>query len=122
VLHRRCPAPFEAGIAEAGAGDRGGDRLEEVIEVLQRRSIGMLRLMSTIGHRYRPGGPHPIPLSAALVAYFEATDLPLRAGPVEAAHLLRSLAFARSHPLLTDRPDSPAAIARLFLHGVGERS
>jgi AcrR family transcriptional regulator len=112
------PAPFEYEITAAGAGDRNGDRLVAVVEVLQRRSLAMFHLMSSIGGRYRAPKPGPMPLSCALVAYFEASDLALRLGSADAAQVLRSLTFARSHPLMTDPPDEPATIAELFLHGV----
>ncbi|MGF1597167.1 MAG: TetR/AcrR family transcriptional regulator [Acidimicrobiales bacterium] len=115
-------APLEHAVAEVAAGDRGGDRLVDVIEVLQQRSLQMYRLMSTVGHRYHPGKPRPIPLSSALVAYFERAGLPLRVEPVQAAQILRSLTFSQSHPFLVDAPSSPAAIAELFLHGVAARN
>lgn len=111
------PSHLEAAIAEA-TDDRGEGGLVAVIEVLQHRSLAMFRLMSTVGHRYRPAKPESIPLSSALVAFFETTDLDLRLGPAEAAQTLRAITFSQSHPLLTSPPNTPSAIAELFLHGV----
>jgi AcrR family transcriptional regulator len=115
------PALFGQAIAEAGAGDRGGDHLVAVIDVLQQRSVGIYRLMSAVGHRYHPAKPKPVPLCSALVAYFEAADLPLRVSPTRAAQILRAVTFSQSHPFFTDPPTSPEAIAELFLHGVAAR-
>ena len=55
----------------------------------------------------------------ALAALFEPDRDQLRRDPLEAAHLLRGMTIAGTHPaLILDEPLSPAEIVSLFLDGV----
>ena len=100
-------------------------RLVAAVEILRRRFADILQLrtavemmqlsdtMKTIAER------HHAPDLRGLAALFEADRDRFRREPLEAAHLLRGLTIAGTHPaLILDEPLSSAEIVSLFLDGV----
>jgi hypothetical protein len=62
---------------------------------------------------------HHAPDLRGLAALFEADRGQIRRDPLEAAHLLRGLTIAGTHPgLILEKPLSSAEIVSLFLDGV----
>jgi AcrR family transcriptional regulator len=114
------PAPFEAAIAAIDASAPFERRLVEATELIQRRIVGIWRLISLLGDRRRPER-RPLPESPALVALFAAEPDRLRLDAGDAARLLRALTLSCSHPMLTTEARSAPEIVDLFLHGAGAR-
>jgi AcrR family transcriptional regulator len=98
-------------------------RLVAAVEILRRRFADILQLKTAIGMmQVSSSAPtdrdHARDLSA-LAALFEADRDQLRRDPREAAHLLRGLTIAGTHPaLILDEPLTPVEIVSLFLDGV----
>ncbi len=117
-------------LAELAAVDGDLDlraRLVVVAELLQRRIAGVVRLMMAVGPQLRPPPPDgcgpPQHRSAAAVAAVAALVEPdaaaLRVPPHELARLLRQLAFASAHPVISDgSPMTPDEIVAVLLDGV----
>jgi len=110
------------------SGDPLEARLVQAVRILQERLTSVWQLMSMRGLP-KPTPPlatptqHNRPDVAALVALFEADSDQLRRDPVAAAHLLRGLTLAGSHPALApDGPMEPAEIVSLLLDGMRARS
>lgn len=100
--------------------DAGRDWFESltgVIGVLQARTESVFGLFSAIDSRFHPEPSGPLPVTDVLVRFVAAAPVRLRGDAVDAAHTLRAITFALSHPLLIDVPRPPAAVADLFLHG-----
>ena len=95
--------------------------LTEAIEILQRRTIELWRLVSSVGPRFRDQ-VKPLHESPALSAIFKAHREEIALDPRVAARHLRALTLASSHPLLVEVPTPPKKIVSLFLHGVARRS
>ena len=100
-------------------------RLVVAVEILRRRFADVLQLRTAVGMMQLPRNAasiadrHQAPDLSALAALFEADRDQLRRDPIEAAHLLRGLTIAGTHPaLILDEPLSPAEIVSLFLDGV----
>jgi AcrR family transcriptional regulator len=92
--------------------------LVEAVAVLQRRTIEIWRLMSSVGPRFHERVRRPMTDSPGLVALFARHRAEIRLTPVEAARRLRAVTLAASHPMLVEDPVPPAEIVSLFLHGV----
>jgi len=99
-------------------------RLTEAVEILRRRFADILQLKTAIGQTKAgttqvTGPATPRADLAALAALFEPDRDQIRRDPLEAAHLLRGLTIAGTHPaLILDEPLPPAEIVSLFLDGV----
>jgi len=101
-------------------------RLVAAVDILRRRFADVLQLRtaiemmqcskntaSSLRHRMLAPDLH------ALAGLFEADRKQLRREPLEAAHLLRGLTIAGTHPaLILDAPLTSAEIVSLFLDGV----
>jgi AcrR family transcriptional regulator len=116
------PGPVEEALAELDRSAPLESLLTEAVELLQRRTIAIWRLMSSVGPRFHDHVRRPMTASPAAVALFEAHRAELAIEPAEAARLLRALVLSTSHPMLVEEPMPPAAIASLFLHGVGRQT
>ena len=99
-------------------------RLVAAVEILRRRFADLLQLRTAVGmmqissRAATPDRDHTPDLSA-LAALFEADRAQIRRDPLEAAHLLRGLTIAGTHPaLILDQPLTPTEIVSLFLDGV----
>ena len=111
------PAPIEAALTELRADAPLAEVLVDAIELLQRRTIEIWRLLSSVGPRFHEVARKPLD-SPALTALLEAHRSEITLAPDEAARRLRAITLAVTHPMLSDQPVPPAEIAHLFLHGV----
>jgi AcrR family transcriptional regulator len=120
-----------AGEAEVARIDRElplRDKLIAAIEMLQRRVGVIWQLFSMLGLAAPPEARRPPPaqmddsrLRAALAKLFEPHTDEIRCAPEEAARFLRAIAFAGTHPRLTDIPMTPHEIVTLLLDGIRAR-
>jgi AcrR family transcriptional regulator len=93
-------------------------RLTAAVEILRRRFADILQLRTAIGRTQVSDHATKSDLSA-LAALFEADRGLLRREPLEAAHLLRGMTIAGTHPaMILDEPLTPEEIVSLFLDGV----
>ena len=60
-------------------------------------------------------------ITATVASVFDPTAGEIRCAPEEAARFLRAIAFAGTHPRLTDIPMTPHEIVTLLLDGIRER-
>ena len=100
-------------------------RLVAAVEILRRRFADILQLKTAIGMMQVSGtspadpGRDRAPDLGALAALFEVDREQIRREPLEAAHLLRGLTIAGTHPaLILDEPLASTEIVSLFLDGV----
>jgi AcrR family transcriptional regulator len=104
------------------------DRLVAAVDILRRRFAEILQLRTAVEmmrgssraqsltERHRPPDLHGV------AALLEPDRDRIRLEPLEAAHLLRGLTVAGTHPsLILDAPLSSAEIVSLFLDGVRGR-
>ena len=95
------------------------DRLVAAVEILRRRFADILQLKTAIGMMQVSSPTTTKSDLSALAALFDPDRDQIRRDPFEAAHLLRGLTIAGTHPaLILDAPLSPAEIVSLFLDGV----
>ena len=104
------------------------DKLITAIEMLQRRVSEIWQLFSMLGlgapseaRRAPPAQMDDSRLRAALAKLFEPHRDEIRCAPEEAARFLRAIAFAGTHPRLTDPPMTPHEIVTLLLDGIRVR-
>jgi AcrR family transcriptional regulator len=104
------------------------EKLITAIEMLQRRVSEIWQLFSMLGLAAPPEARRPPParmddsrLRAALAKLFEPHRDEIRCAPKEAARFLRAIAFAGTHPRLTDQPMTPHEIVTLLLDGIRVR-
>ncbi len=115
------PAPVEEALGELDVSAPLERVLIQAIAILQRRTIEVWRLMSSVGPRFHDRVRRPMTDSPALVAIFRAHRDAIAIDPVAAGRYLRALALSTSHPMMTEKPMPPKEIAALFLHGVCDR-
>ena len=114
------PAPMEAALGVLDVTAPLERVLTEAIEILQRRTIELWRLVSSVGPRFRDQ-VKPLSDSPALSSIFTAHRDEIALDPRAAGRHLRALTLASSHPLLVEEPTPPKKIAALFLHGAARR-
>lgn len=113
------PAPTEAAIDAIDRSLPFEAQLAEAVAVIQRRLADLWRLISVLG---APAKPPPRPAEGGALARLAAAHAgELRVDPVTAAHQLRALTLAVSHPALADEPLSPPEIVTLLLDGIRAR-
>ena len=94
-------------------------RLTTAVEILRRRFADILQLRTAIGMMQDSRTTATMSDLSALAALFEPDRDEIRREPLEAAHLLRGMTIAGTHPaLILDEPLSPGEIVSLFLDGV----
>jgi AcrR family transcriptional regulator len=103
-------------------------RLVAAVEILRRRFADILQLRTAVEMMQlsetmkATAERHQSPDLHGLAALFEADRDRFRRTPLEAAHLLRGLTIAGTHPsLILDEPLSSTEIVSLFLDGVRAR-
>lgn len=123
-------AAFDTKSVDAALAAIGPDlalepRLVAAVEILRRRFAEILQLLTMVEMMKGAGGAatmsdrHHPPNLSGLAALFEADRNSIRRSPLEAAHLLRGLIVACTHPALTmDAPLSSAEIVSVLLDGV----
>lgn len=116
------PQPMDAALAAIDPLLPFEERLREAVTIVQLRLSNIWKLVSTLGPtnimaaRRRPTNVE------SLIALFESERERLNRDPIVAAHMLRALTLANSHPALVhDEPMSPAEIVSLLLDGVRRR-
>lgn len=125
VLEREFdPEAFLALIAEIDPTLPLRDRLVAYTTLLQRRFLGIFRLMAAMGMPKPPAKfqdeqarrrLHDSGLATLIAADRQRFTLPVE----RVAELLRGLTFAASHPHITDlKPLLPEEIVDVILHGV----
>lgn len=118
------PAPFEADLARIPLDRPLVHRLEQAVDLLQRRMSSLAQLMTAAGLTRPPGAVAPSaqrrpPTSVeALARLFEPDAEQLRRDPLDAAALLRAMTFAGTHPMMVEEPTAPREIVDVLLHGV----
>ncbi len=115
------PTVTETAIAELDPDLPFVDALVAAVALLQRRTLEVWRLVSSVGPSFHDRIRRPVSESAALVALLKSHRGELRVPPGDAARLLRALTLASSHPMMADKPMAPARIVDLFLDGVRAR-
>jgi len=93
-------------------------RLEAAVEILRRRMADVLQLRAAVGvFDSRPSAD-----LGSLANVFEPDRASLRRDPLQAAHLLRGLTLAGTHPSLAPgEPLTSAEIVSLLLDGLRRR-
>ncbi len=100
------------------------DRLVAAVEILRRRVADVLQLRTAVGMMRGPDGPllperHRSTDLGRLASVFEPDRDHLRRDPVSAAHLLRGVTVAATHPaMVLDEPLTSEEIVSLVLDGV----
>ncbi|MGZ6963864.1 MAG: TetR/AcrR family transcriptional regulator [Acidimicrobiia bacterium] len=101
------------------------DRLIEAVEILRRRVTDLWQLRTALGMMQVSSGEPArsdrfrAPDLSALASVLVADRERIRRSPLEAAHLLRGLTIAGTHPaLILDEPLSSVEIVSLFLDGI----
>ncbi len=102
-------APFNAALAAIDPSLPLEPRLVAAVEILRRRFADILQLKTAIGMMQissttpGPARRDRAPDLSALAALFDADRDQIRCEPLEAAHLLRGLTIAVTHPALDPR-------------------
>jgi AcrR family transcriptional regulator len=101
------------------------DRLVAAVDILRRRVADIWQLRTALGMMQMSGRtsgtkePQRAPDLTTLATVFDADRDRIRRPPLEAAHLLRGLTIASTHPaLILDEPLTSEEIVTLFLDGV----
>lgn len=121
------PSPIEAELARIDRGGSLREQLVAVVEILQRRIGQIWQLISMLGLPAPPPARQDAPnpddtrVRALLASFFEPHRAELRCEPEQAARLVRALAFAGTHPKMTDQPLTPHEIVSLLLDGIRAR-
>lgn len=121
------PAPTEAELARVDRTLGLREQLVAVAEILQRRIEQVWQLISILGlnppsaDRTRAPAPDDSRMRAMLAAVFEPFRDEIRCEPAHAGRLLRALAFAGTHPKMTDQPLTPHEVVALLLDGIRAR-
>lgn len=112
--------PFERAVAEIDSSQPFRSQLIDATTLIQRRVVGIWKLVSRLDHDRHLGPKHrPLPDSAALAALIAAADGAVTESPADAARLLRAITLSLTHPMMTSEPRSAEAIVDIFLDGVG---
>lgn len=124
------PAPTEALLAQIDRERPLRDQLIAAVEILRSRVEQIWQMLAILGmssplQRPKLAGPpseHDAGIRAQLVAIFEPHRDELRCDPAYAARVLRMVAFAGSHPRITDNlPLTAAEIVAVVLDGIRTR-
>lgn len=129
IEHVMDPDPTIEALARIPAREPLTQRVRRVIELWHARVAEISVLMAALhaggesGHRHpskshHQHADHMNRLNEAVAGVLAPDAHRLRLGVTETASLLRSMAFASAHPLLSDRlVTDPAILVDLFLHG-----
>ncbi|HSN29777.1 MAG TPA: TetR/AcrR family transcriptional regulator [Kofleriaceae bacterium] len=123
VEHACDPAPAEALLAALDRSLPLRELLIAAVEILQRRVEQIWQLITVLGLAVPPKPLKPPPpergIAQALATLFEPYRDELRCDPLHAARLLRTIAFAGTHPRLSENmPLTAAEIVSVLLDGI----
>lgn len=114
------PTSVDEALATIDATRPLEDRLVAAVDILRRRVADIWQLRTALG-MYAPSvseRTHPPDLTT-LAAVFEPDRARIRRAPLEAAHVLRGLVIAGTHPaLILDEPLASSEIVSLLLDGI----
>jgi AcrR family transcriptional regulator len=98
-------------------------RLVAAVDILHRRGADLWQLRTALGMlQGETPAQHKAPDLTSLATIFEADRDLIRRDPLEAAHVLRALTIATTHPaLILDEPLTSEEIVTLFLDGIRAR-
>ena len=119
-----------AEIAQIDPDERLEVRLADAVAILQRRMRRVIALFHSLRLRPPPSDDRTARqrednelLTAALTTVIGLDADVLRVSPAEAAHLIRCLTFATTHPMLTGPIEyTPELLVDRLLHGCGRGS
>ena len=116
------PQPMDAALAAIDPLLPFEARLSEAVTIVQMRLTNIWKLVATLGPANITVARRRPPNVESLIALFEPERDRLNRDPIVAAHMLRALTLANSHPaLVRDEPMSPVEIVSLLLDGVRRR-
>lgn len=131
LSHALDPAPTLAELTAIDPGLPLSERLVQVVQIWQRRVREVSGLMASMfasgdGPQVRPRQrnhaehrAHSDQLVAAIAAVIGEDAALLSLSATEAASLLRSMAFATSHPMISDEAvTDPQTLVHILLHGI----
>jgi AcrR family transcriptional regulator len=118
IDHALDASSVERAIAGIDAGLPLEEAVTQVVALLQRRVVGIWRLMSSVGTRFHEHARRPAMDSEALVRLLEHHGGELTVEAALAARSLRSFTLAMTHPMMVSEPVGAADVARQFLYGV----
>ena len=122
VLRRALdPEPVEAAIGAIDTTVGLEAAVTEVVRIFQRRMADAWQLMSNLGPRFHKLGHRRRVDSPALTRLLRSFEAELDLDPAEAAHVLPSVTFALTNPVMSQKPAPPERVARVYLHGVGRQ-
>src|SRR4051794_19110019 len=99
------------------------DRLVAAVDILRRRVADLWQLRTALGMlQGETSAHHKAPDLTPLATVFEPDRDRIRRDPLDAAHVLRGLTIATTHPaLILDEPLTSEEIVTLFLDGIRAR-
>jgi AcrR family transcriptional regulator len=112
------PEPTERAIAALDPSGGLEATIVEVVKLVQRRVNEVWQLISSVGPRHYQQTGRPSFDSPALAELLKPFRGELLVDPERAAGMLRSIALAMTHPMMTSEPAKPQQIAHVFLYGV----
>lgn len=121
------PRPSEHDLERIDRSLELRDKLIAAVEIMQRRIAGIwqliaiLQLPTPLPTRPAPSNMDDAGMRAQLVSLFEPHRAELRCEPEQAARLARALAFAGTHPRMTDKPLTAHEIVSVLLDGIRAR-
>jgi len=110
-------AALEDALATIDASLPFEERVTASVEILQRRTVDIWRLVSSIGTKFHDRPRRPMTDLHTLVELFEEHRERLSVEPLVAARLLRAFTLSLTHPALIDEPMSPDEIVAFFFRG-----
>ena len=127
ILAAFDPKPSEAELERIDRSMDLRDTVIAAVEIMQRRVGEIWQLISSL-QLPAPAPTRPPPptmddsgVRAQLAALFAPHRDEIRCEPEHAARLLRALAFAGTHPRMTDQPLTAHEITSLLLDGIRAR-
>jgi AcrR family transcriptional regulator len=114
------PGPIERAIAAIDTSRGLEATVIEVVKLVQRRVNEVWQVISSVGPRHHQQLGRPSWDSPALAGLLRRFRGELSVDPERAAGMLRSIAFAMTHPMMSAEPAKPQQIAQVFLYGVAK--
>lgn len=113
------PEPLETALRQIDSTTSFEDQLVAATAIIQRRVVDVWMLVSNLSSKRHATSRRPTVDSAELAAIFAAHPERLTVDPATAAHMLRAVTLALTHPMLAGHPSTPTEIVDLILHGIG---
>jgi AcrR family transcriptional regulator len=111
------PEPLEISLGGIDADLPFERQLIAATEIMQRRVVDVWTIISSLGPRHEHAR-RPVHESPTLAAIFAAHRARIGVEPAVAAHMLRALTLALTHPMMSGQPADAADIVDVILHGI----